>query len=172
MKVILTDDVEKLGGSNEVVDVAEGYARNYLLPRSLAIPATKSALANLDNMKRVAERRQARLRNAAQTEAAKLEGQTLVLTANIGSGGRLYGSIGTADIAAALKDQLGVEIDRKQVLLGDPIRSTGLYPVPVALHRDVKVQVLVQVGDVAPEPAAAGDTATEGAAAAETAAAS
>ncbi|MDQ3815842.1 MAG: 50S ribosomal protein L9 [Armatimonadota bacterium] len=151
MKVILTQEVENLGAPHEVVDVADGYARNYLLPRSLAIPATKSAMANLDNMKRVAERRHNRLRAAAEEQIRKLEGQTLVIPANVGSGGRLYGSVGTSDIVNQLKEQFGIELDRKQVLLSEPIRSTGLYPVPVTLHRDVKTQILVQVGE---EPAA------------------
>lgn len=147
MKVILTEEVEKLGTPHEVVEVADGYARNYLLPRSLAIPATKSALANLDNMKRVEERRQGRLRGAAEEQAQKLEGQTLVIPARIGSSGRLYGSIGTQDIANQLKQGFGIEVDRKQILLSEPIRQSGVYPVPVVLHRDVKIQLMVQVGE-------------------------
>jgi large subunit ribosomal protein L9 len=147
MKVILTQDVEKLGGSHEVVEVADGYARNFLLPRQLAVPATKSAMANLDNMRRVGERRQERLRGASEEQARKLEGQTLVIPAKVGSAGRLYGSIGTADIVKQLKDDFGLELDRKQVLLSEPIRVTGLHPVPLVLHRDVKIQLMVQVGE-------------------------
>ncbi|MBV9864792.1 MAG: 50S ribosomal protein L9 [Abitibacteriaceae bacterium] len=156
MKVILTEDVENLGGSHEVVEVADGYARNYLMPRSLAMPATKSAMANLDNMKRVQERRQAKLRGGAEETASRLQGQTLVIPARTGSAGRLYGSIGTADIANQLKESLGIELDRKQIQLSEPIRSTGVYPVPVTLHRDVKVQLMVQVGDVPAGTAPAG----------------
>lgn len=159
MKVILTDEVEKLGETHEVVDVADGYARNFLLPRGLAIPATKSAVANLDNMKRVQERRQTRLRGTAEEQARQLEGKTLVIPAHTGSAGRLYGSIGTADIAEQLKSSFGVEIDRKQIQLSEPIRQTGLYPIPISLHRDVKIQLMVQVGEgevaaVPAEPAA------------------
>jgi large subunit ribosomal protein L9 len=139
MKVILTEDVEKLGQSNEVVEVAEGYARNFLLPRSLAVPATASAIANLDNTKRIHERRQTRLRGGAEQIAAQLQGKTLVMPAKIGSGGRLYGSIGTQDIAAQIKQDLGVELERKQILLDEAIRNTGIYQVPLALHRDVRV---------------------------------
>src|SRR5687768_12680439 len=98
MKVILTQDVEKLGAAHELVNVADGFARNYLLPRAMAVVATKSAIANLDNNKRVDERRQNRLRGAAETQAAQLEGQTVVMPARIGSNGRLYGSIGAIDI--------------------------------------------------------------------------
>ncbi len=157
MKVILTEDVEKLGAPHEVVEVADGYARNFLLPRSLAVPATKSAMSNLENMKRVGERRQTRMRGAAETQAQQLTGKTLVMPARIGSAGRIYGSIGSADIISQIKSELGIELERKQVLLPEPIRTTGLHPVSLALHRDVKVELTVQVGDA---PAATPDEAT------------
>ncbi|HVF10440.1 MAG TPA: 50S ribosomal protein L9 [Abditibacteriaceae bacterium] len=152
MKVILTEEVEKLGAVHDVVDVADGYARNYLLPRSLAVPATRSAVANLDNMKRVDDRRQHRLRGGAEEKARQLEGQTVVMPARIGTSGRLYGSVGSADIANQLKASLGIELDRKQILLSEPIRSAGTYPVPVVLHRDVKAQIMVQIGEAAAAP--------------------
>lgn len=152
MKVILTQDIEKLGASHEVVEVADGYARNYLLPRSLALTATKSAMANLDNLKRVDERRQNRLRGAAQQEAAKLEGKTLEMDAKVGSEGRLYGSLNNADIAKAIKANFEVAVDRKDVLLADTIRTEGFYTVPVKLHRDVTVDLKVKVGNPEPEP--------------------
>ena len=164
MKVILIEDVENLGGSNEVVEVADGYARNFLLPRQLAMPATKSAIANLDNMRRTSVRRQDRLRGAADEQARKLESQTLVIPARVGSAGRLYGSIGTADVVKQLTDDFGIELVRKQVLLSEPIRTSGLHPVPLVLHRDVRIQLMVQVGDA---PAAQGTpgTSADGAAA-------
>lgn len=148
MKVILTDEVEKLGGANEVVEVADGYARNFLLPRGLAMPATRSAMANLDNLKRVHERREDKRRTAAQEQIAQLEGKTLVMPAKSGAQGRLFGSIGTADIADELKKQFGIEVDRKQVVLEDAIRTVGVYQVPLSLHRDVPFELSVQVGDV------------------------
>ena len=165
MKVILTQEVEKLGASHETVEVSEGYARNFLLPRSLAIPATKSALANLDNMKRVAERRITKLRGAAEEQAKSIEGKTLVLEARTGEKGRLFGSVTTADIAEALKNQFGVEIDRKQIQLDESIRTAGEYSVPVALHRDVKPEVKIQVGDLSMLPQEAGDNSGDNAAA-------
>jgi large subunit ribosomal protein L9 len=173
MKVILTQDVEKLGAAHEVVSVADGFARNYLLPRSMAVVATKSAIANLDNNKRIDERRQTRLRGAAETVAGQLEGKTVVMPARIGTNGRLYGSINTIDIAAQLKESLGQEIDRKQISLAEPIRSAGVYSVPVVLHRDVTATINVQVGDapaetqaveLAPAEAVAAGSATEAAA--------
>lgn len=150
MKVILTDDIEKLGGSNELVDVAEGYARNYLFPRSLAVPATKSALANLENMRKITERRNARLKGAAEELAAQFAGKTVKLAAKAGTGGKIYGSITANDIAKQIQADLGIELDKKQVLLDDAIRAIGLYGVVLNLHRDVKPTLTVQVGD-APE---------------------
>lgn len=153
MNVILLEDVEKLGASHEVVDVADGYARNFLLPRGLAAPATKSAMANLENERKVAERRIQRLRAGAEEQAKLLDGKTLVLDVKIGTGGRLYGSIGNADIAAEIKKVLGVELDRKQVILPEAIRTTGLHIVPLNLHRDVKASINIQIGDVVETPA-------------------
>ncbi len=156
MKVILTQDVEKLGASHEVVEVADGFARNYLLPRSLAMAATKSALANLDNLKRQEDRRQEKLRGAASEQATKLENQTLIFSdANVGSKGRLYGSIGNADIAEALKKQFGVEVDRRTIELPETIRSEGFYTLPIKLHRDVTVPIRIQVGNPTVEAAPA-----------------
>jgi large subunit ribosomal protein L9 len=155
MKVILTQDVENLGATHEIVEVADGYARNYLVPRGLAISANKSAMANLDNMKKVEERRQSRLRGAAQLIADKIAGQTLVVEANTGKEGRLYGSITPADIAEALNAQFGTEVDRRQVILPDTIRMAGIHNVPVHLHKDVKIEVAVQVGDLSQLPAPA-----------------
>lgn len=162
MKVILTHDVEKLGLAMDVVDVADGFARNYLLPRSLAITATKSALSSLETLKRQEEKRQAKLKTEAEAIAAKFEGQTLVVAeANVGAGGRLYGSIGTQDIATGLGSQFGATVDRRQVLLDEPIRAEGFYTVPVKLHREVSVQLRVQVGNPAEEVAAPAPAAVE-----------
>ena len=147
MKVILTEQMDKLGAPHDVVEVADGYARNFLVPRGMAVPATKSAMANLDNMKRVDDRRQNRLRGGAEELAAKIEGKTLVMPANVGEKGRLYGSISNADIAEELKKQFDVEIDRKNIRLSEPIREVGVYPIPVVLHRDITKQLVVQVGD-------------------------
>jgi len=149
MKVILTQDVEKLGASHEVVDVNEGYARNFLVPRRLAVIATKSALANIDDMKRTEDRRQARLRGEAETVAAKLQEQPLVIEAKTGEAGRLFGSVGTADIAGRIKEVFDVAVDRRQIQLDDSIRSAGEYTVPVKLHKDVQAELKLQVGQSA-----------------------
>lgn len=165
MKVILTQDVEKLGHAMDVVVVKDGYARNYLMPRQMAMTATKSALANLEHLKKIEEGKQAKLRAGALEQAAKLEGQTLAFEdANVGEGGRLYGSYGTANIAKAIAEQFGVEVERRQIALDSDIRSEGFYSVPVKLYRDVIVDLKVKVGNPSEEVAPA---ATEAAPATE-----
>jgi large subunit ribosomal protein L9 len=154
MKVILTQDVEKLGHSLDIVEVADGYARNYLMPRSLATVATKSALANLETLKKHDERKQSKLRVAAEETAAKIgAGDLDFADANVGTGGRLFGSFGAADIVSKIKSQFGVEVDRRSVLIPEPIRAEGYYTVPLKLHRDVTVNLTLKVGNP-PEPVA------------------
>lgn len=170
MRVILTQDVDKLGQAMDVVTVADGFARNYLLPRSLAMAATKGALASLENLRKQEDRRQDKLKGGAQIEADKLKDKTLDYSdANVGLGGRLYGSIGSADIAEMLKERFDVEIDKRNILLQDPIRSEGLYTVPLKFHRDITVELPVKIGNPAPvveKPAApAEDAATSSASA-------
>ena len=151
MRVILTQDVDKLGQAMDVVTVADGFARNYLLPRSLAMAATKGALASLENLRKQEDRRQDKLKGGAQIEADKLKDRTLDYSdANVGLGGRLYGSIGSADLAEMLKERFGVEIDKRNILLQDPIRSEGLYTVPLKFHRDITVELPVKIGNPAP----------------------
>ena len=164
MRVILTQDVEKLGQAMDVVTVADGFARNYLLPRSLAMAATKSSLASLENLRKQEDRRQDKLRGGAQQMADKLSGVTLdYAEANVGSGGRLYGSIGPNDIAQLLKERYDVDIDKRNVLLQDPIRAEGFYTVPLKFHRDITVELPVKIGNPAPaveKPAAPAENST------------
>ena len=151
MRVILTQDVDKLGQAMDVVTVADGFARNYLLPRSLAMAATKGAMASLENLRKQEDRRQDKLKGGAQIEADKLKDITLDYSdANVGLGGRLYGSIGSADLAQMLKERFDVEIDKRNVLLADPIRSEGFYTVPLKFHRDITVELPVKIGNPAP----------------------
>ena len=151
MRVILTQDVDKLGQAMDVVTVADGFARNYLLPRSLAMAATKGALASLENLRKQEDRRQDKLKGGAQIEADKLKDITLDYSdANVGLGGRLYGSIGSADLAQMLKERFDVEIDKRNVLLQDPIRSEGFYTVPLKFHRDITVELPVKIGNPKP----------------------
>ena len=145
MKVILQQDIEKVGKEHEVVTVADGYARNYLFPRSLAVKAEGGALKNLQMRQALEERRAGKLKAAADRAAEQLQGKTVNLPARAGANDRLYGSITSGDIAAAIKSSLGVSVDKRKIQLADPIKAMGTYTVGVKLHRDVAVPVTVEV---------------------------
>lgn len=147
MKVILTEDVPNLGSSHDVVDVADGFARNFLMPRQMALRADRSALANLENMKRVEDRRQDRMRGVAEAAAAKLDGARIKIEVKSGAEGRLYGSINNADVAQQINREYELHLERKQVMLPQPIRLVGKYEIQLNLHRDFKPNVTLLVGD-------------------------
>jgi len=145
MKVVLREDVETLGRKGDLLDVADGYARNYLVPRGLAIKATKGVVAQADAMRRNREAREVRDRAFAEELAGRLSSGPVPVPARAGEGGKLFGSVTSADIAAAILDRTSVEIDRRNVLLDDPVRELGEVEVPVRLHPDVVVAVTVAV---------------------------
>ncbi|HVK01906.1 MAG TPA: 50S ribosomal protein L9 [Armatimonadaceae bacterium] len=145
MKVIMQKDVDKVGKEGEVVSVADGYARNYLFPRALAVEATGGALKNVQMRQAQEEKRAESLKADADTAAAALEGKTIKIEARAGDGDRLYGSITTGDIAEAIKKSLSVAVDKRKIQLNDPIKAMGTHTVPVKLHRDVTVPVTVEV---------------------------
>ena len=145
MKVVLQEEVKGLGVAGDVKDVADGYARNYLIPRRLAAPATAGALKNVEAQRAAAAKRQAQLDADARALAARLGSMTLTLKARVGSQERLYGSITAADIAAALGRELGAPFDRRKLVLEDPIRELGTHTVPVHLGRDVSATLTVNV---------------------------
>jgi large subunit ribosomal protein L9 len=146
MKVVLREDVEKLGRKGDLLDVADGYARNFLVPRGLAIKATKGVVAQAEAMRRNREAREVRDRAAAEVLATRLASAgPLSIGARAGEAGKLFGSVTSADIAAALHERTGVEIDRRSVLLDDSIRELGEVEVTVRLHADVAVPVVVAV---------------------------
>ncbi len=150
MEVILKEDVADLGFRGEVVKVADGYARNYLLPRKLAMQATDANKAVIEQMKASAARRSASEKSLAEALAAKLEPVTLTFTRKVGEAGHLFGSVTSADIAAALAAQ-GFEIDRRKIQLGDPLKSVGEFTVAIRLHREVTAHVKVKVQGDEPE---------------------
>src|SRR5262245_14916793 len=140
MKVVLREDVDTLGRKGDLLDVADGYARNYLVPRGLAIKATKGVVAQAEAMKRNREVREVRERTAAEDLAGRLTaGGAVTVPARAGEAGKLFGSVTSADIVEALAARAGTEIDRRDVLLDDPIRELGETEVPVRLHPDVVV---------------------------------
>jgi large subunit ribosomal protein L9 len=146
MKVVLREDVETLGRKGDLLDVADGYARNYLVPRGLAIKATKGVVAQAEAMRRNREAREVRDRATAEELATRLVASgPLSIPARAGEAGKLFGSVTSADIVAALREHTGAEIDRRNVLLDDSIRELGEVEVTVRLHADVAVPIVVAV---------------------------
>jgi large subunit ribosomal protein L9 len=144
MEIILQEDVENLGQIGDVVKVRDGYARNYLLPRRLAIEANRRNLRVLEHQKRLVSAKKERALGQAQTLSAQLATLNVVVTARAGEEDRLFGSVTNLDIEKALKAQ-GVEVDRKKILLAEPLKQLGTYTVPVQLSGGVRGNVTVQV---------------------------
>jgi large subunit ribosomal protein L9 len=145
MKVVLRADVEPLGKKGDLLDVSDGYARNYLVPRGLALRATKGVVRQAEAMRRSREAREARERDAALAVADQLGGQRIAVRARAGAGGRLFGSVTAADLATAVQAQTGAEIDRRQLHLSEPLKALGPATVLVRLHPDIEVALDVEV---------------------------
>src|SRR5216110_858274 len=143
-QVLLREDIDNLGARGEIVRVKAGYARNYLLPRSLAVEATASNVKQIESERAALLKREAKERSSAAGQADQLRGMTLNFERKVGEEGVLYGSVTSMDIAHALKDR-GYEIDRRKIILREPIKRFGNYTVPVRLHRDVTVELPVSV---------------------------
>ena len=163
MEVILKEDVDNLGHRGDVVKVAEGYGRNFLLPRKLAMQATEANKAVIEQMKASAARRSASEKAVAEALVAKLEPVVLSFTRKSGEEGRLFGSVTSADIATELAAN-GFEIDRRKIQLPEPLKSVGDFSVAVKLHREVTAHVKVKVVAEAAEVEAAEPAAQEAAA--------
>ncbi len=145
MKVILKQDIKGVGKTDEVVNVTPGYARNYLFPRKLAAEATESEMRELARRHHVVEQKGEKLVVEAQDVAAKLAETTITIHGRAGTGTKLYGSITPHDIAEAVKEQAGIELDKRKIHIADPIKSAGSHSVPVRLHRDVGFDLKVEV---------------------------
>jgi large subunit ribosomal protein L9 len=145
MKVILRTDVSELGKRGDILDVADGYARNYLVPKGLAMKATEGAASQAASMRRARDLRDAQDRAAAETLATTLVPRVITVTARAGSEGKLFGSVTAADISSAIEAQTNVQIDRRKLVLPEPIKSLGTHTVPVKLHADVEFPVTVDV---------------------------
>ena len=144
MEVILRQHVDNLGRRGEVVKVANGYARNYLLPRKLALVATDSNKKQIERERAKFEALETEERKVSEAIASRLSGLELVIARKVGETNALYGSVTTADIAESLKAK-GLEIDRRKIQLGEPIKRVGEFDVPVRLHREVASAVKVKV---------------------------
>lgn len=145
MRVILRTDVHGVGNKGDVVEVSNGFGRNYLLPRGLAFVATPGAESQAEGMRRSREVKDAADRSAAQDVAKSLVNAPVKIEARVGADERLFGSVTTADIAEAIVAQTGVTIDRKQLILDEPIKTIGTHFVPAKLHPDVEFPVTVEV---------------------------
>jgi large subunit ribosomal protein L9 len=164
MEVILKEDVEHLGHRGDVVKVADGYGRNFLLPRKLALQATDANKAVIDTMKSAAARRSASEKIQAEEQLTKLEPVSLTFTRKSGEAGHLFGSVTSADIAAELA-ALGFEVDRRKIELKEPLKSVGDFNVGIKLHREVTAHIKVKVAaEATAEEAVAEPAATEPAA--------
>ena len=145
MKLILTQEVTGLGSPGDVVEVAGGYGRNYLVPRKLAIHWTRGAEKQIDMIKRGRDVRQIRGLDDAKVAAAELEGLSVRLATRAGASGRLFGSVGPADIAAAVREAGGPELDRRRIEITNPIKTLGAHQVRVRLHPEVSAAVDVEI---------------------------
>ena len=152
MEVILIKDVKGLGREGEVVKVADGYARNYLLPKGLALQATKANLRILKAKRETMETKAEKELAAAEKTARQLERSGITIHRKAGEGGRLFGSVTAKDIAEAVEEALGIAVDRRRIDLTEPIKAVGSYTVPVKLHSEVSAKIIVEV-----EPQPEGD---------------
>lgn len=145
MKVILTKDHNELGVNGAMVEVAEGYARNFLIPNNLAVRATANVVQHYEDRKKARANKEAAIRERARERAAQLEALSLRIEVNVGEEGRLYGTVTNKDVAQALAEQHNVEIDKKQIDILSPIKQVGQHAVSIKLHPEVSARLTVEV---------------------------
>ncbi|MEW4412009.1 50S ribosomal protein L9 [Clostridium sp. AN503] len=145
MEVVLLEDVKALGKKGQIVKVNDGYARNFILKKNLGVEATAKNLNDLKLQKANADKLAAEQLAAAKELAAKIEKLAVTLTMKAGEGGRAFGSVSSKEIAAAASEQLGLDIDKKKMVLPEPIKTFGTHEVPVKLHKDVTAKLAVKV---------------------------
>lgn len=144
MKVILREDIQKLGEMGEIVDVKEGYARNFLLPRKMAVVADTKNIKSMEHERRIIEERAKKIKNTAQSLADRISSTKLTIKAKAGEEEKLFGSVTTMDIEEALKAE-GIDVDRKKIVLEEPIKRLGEYTVTVKVHSDITAELGVNV---------------------------
>ena len=145
MKVILRANVEGVGNTGDLVDVANGYAQNFLMPKGLAMRATEGAATQAEAMQRSQELRGVKEREGAEEIGQQLQAQTIAIQARVGHGEQLYGSVTTSEIAEAVQAQTGIVLDRRDMSLEEPIRTVGTHQVDMRLHSDVRIQITIEV---------------------------
>ena len=145
MEIVLLEDVKALGKKGQIVTVNDGYARNFILPKKLGVEATSKNLNDLKLKKANDAKLAAEILAAAKELAEKLDESKVTLSIKAGEGGRAFGSVSNKEISKAITDQLGLEIDKKKIVLNDPIKSIGSFEVPIKLHKDVTARLAVKV---------------------------
>ena len=145
MKIILLQDEKKLGKKGDTIEVSEGYARNYILPKKIGVEATPKNLNDLKLQKQNEEKKAQELLDSAKALAAELEGKQVVVKIKAGEGGKTFGSVSSKEIAQELKDQHNLEIDKKKIVLPDNLKNFGMYEVSVKLHPKVTAALKVKV---------------------------
>ena len=148
MKVVLLQDVKSLGKKDAVVDVNDGYARNFLFPKKLAVEATKNNLNVLKQQKAAAARLAAEQLEAARQQAEELKTMKVSIPVKVGGSGKLFGAVSSKEIADALKDQCGLELDKKKIVLSEPIKTVGEKEVEIKLHKDVTAKLAVEIKEL------------------------
>ncbi len=164
MKVILLGELRGKGGEGDVVDVAQGYAENYLFPRRLALPATPGNIKQLEERRHNIERREEKRISDANAVKEALEGKTVTIEARVGEENQLFGSVTSAMIADAIVSQLGVEIDRKRISREGSIKRAGVHEIEIGLYRDINAKVAISVVPEGGAPAVAAEDAAADAA--------
>lgn len=145
MKIVLRSDVDGVGLKGDICDVADGYARNYLLPRGLALKATKGAESQAASMRRSRDVKDATARAAAQEVASTLVPTVITIPSKAGGEGKLFGSVTTTDVTEAVQAQTGIELDRRDLHIDEPIKATGTHTVTAKLHAEVEFPITVEV---------------------------
>jgi len=145
MRIVLREDLEKLGKKGDVCEVADGYARNYLIPRGHAIQATRGIEKQAGAMRRSRDVKDTKAREAAENIARQLVAATIRIPAKAGAEGKLFGSVTSTEIVEAVQAEAGIELDRRKLHIDEPIRSTGTHEVPIRLHTDVHITLTVEV---------------------------
>lgn len=145
MKVILLEDVKKLGKKGDLINASDGYARNFLFPKKLAVEATNAAMHDLKLKQQSEKRRQEELFKQSKELAEEIKGCAITIHVKAGDGGRIFGSVSTKEITKAAKEQLGLDIDKKKMLLKEPIKALGTHVIPIKLNANVKTELTVKV---------------------------
>ena len=145
MKILLTEDVKKLGKKGDMVEVSDGYAKNYILPQKLGVEATKAIQNEWQVRKGSEANRRAREKQEAQTLAAELNGKIITIRTKAGEGGKLFGSITSKEAAELIHQQLGLEVDKKKLTLNTAVKAVGEYTVTIKLHAEASAEIILKV---------------------------